>query len=108
MAHTHDKPLRIAIGENHADLAESLSPLIELQDDMSPDLFILDLSLDDGLSTPLMKMLRSRQPYCTIIAFAGLASPVLVEQCLLAALRDAAVQRALERATQRPTSTGAP
>lgn len=140
MSDTKHKPLRIAIGENHADLAESLSLLIDLQDDMqsvghaasssgilalaaeeSPDLFIVDLSLDDGSSIPLMKVLRARQPHCAIIAFTGLANPVLIEQCLLAgcdrvltkagpidgllaALRDAAAQRA----AQRPLSAGTP
>ena len=103
MPHINDKRLRIAIGENQADLAESLRLLIDLQDDMqcvghagssssllalaaeqSPDLYILDLSLDDGSSIPAMKALREQQPHCAIVAFTGLANTALVEQCLLA------------------------
>lgn len=103
MPDTNDKRLRIAIGENHADLAESLCLLIDLQDDMhcvghaasgrdlltlaareSPDLYILDLSLDDGSSIPLMKTLRTLQPHCAIVIFTGYLNPVLAEQCLLA------------------------
>lgn len=143
MPDINDKRLRIAVGENHADLAESLCMLIDLQDDMhcvghapsssgllalasgaSPDLYILDLSLDDGSSIPLMKELRARQPHCAIIAFTGLTNPVLVEQCLLAgcdsvlakagpiegllaALRDIAGQRAAQRAAHGHLAAGA-
>ena len=132
MPDINDRRLRIAIGENHVDLAESLCLLIDLQDDMrsvghaasssgllaladgeSPDLFILDLSLDDGSSIPVMKQLRERLPDCAIVAFTGLANTVLAEQCLLAgcdrvltkagpiedllaALREVAVQRAAQ------------
>jgi len=103
MPDINENRLRIAIGENHADLAESLCVLIDMQVDMhcvghaasssdllalataeSPDLYILDLSLDDGSSIPMMKLLRERQPHCAIVAFTGLAEPVVVEQCLLA------------------------
>ncbi|MEP7313655.1 MAG: response regulator [Pseudomonadota bacterium] len=140
MTDTNDKRLRIAIGENHTDLAESLSLLVDLQPDMqcvghaasssgllalaadeSPDLFILDLSLDDGSSIPLMKTLRARLPHCAIIAFTGLTSEVLVEQCLLAgcdrvlakagpidgllaALRGAAAQRSAQSRSRGGTS----
>lgn len=103
MSDRPDRKLRIAIGENHGDLAESLSLLIDFQDDMRsvghaassrvmlelaarehPDVVILDLSLDDGSSIPLMRALRSGQPHCALIAFTGHANTVLIEQCLLA------------------------
>lgn len=94
---------RVAIGENHPDLAESLCMLLDFQDDLQsvgsgsssealldleqrekPDAFVLDLSLDDGSSIPLMKTLRAARPDCALIAYTGHSNPVLTEQCLKA------------------------
>jgi two-component system response regulator NreC len=92
--------LRLVIGENHPDLAESLAILIDFQPDLTcvgtgrsnaeisvlarelrPDVYVLDLSLDDGSSIPLMRVLRSEQPRAAIIAYTGHSSPVLTEEC---------------------------
>ncbi len=92
--------LRVVIGENHPDLAMSLAMLIDLQDDMQcvgtassttgiqslaqeqePDVFILDLSLDDGSSVPLIKVLRSERPTSGLVVYTGHSDPVLTEQC---------------------------
>ena len=97
---TSPEPLRIAIGENNADLAASLTMLIDLQPDLRcvghaataggvlqlaererPDTYVLDLTLDDGSSIPLIRTLRARQPGCAIIAFTGLGDPRLADQC---------------------------
>ena len=97
---TSPEPLRIAIGENNADLAASLAMLIDLQPDLCcvghapttgavlvlaererPDTYVLDLTLDDGSSIPLIRTLRERQPGCAIIAFTGLGDPQLAVQC---------------------------
>jgi two-component system response regulator DesR len=91
---------RIAVGENHPDLAESLCMLIDFQPDMQavghgsssadllaieerarPDAYVLDLSLDDGSSIPLMKTLRGQRADCVIIAYTGHSNPALSEQC---------------------------
>ncbi len=93
-------PATIAIGENHPDLALTLSVLIDLQDDLRcighaptgsgllaiaerepADAYLVDLALDDGSSVPMIQTLRSRQPACVIIAFTGLGNPSLAEQC---------------------------
>lgn len=92
--------LRLVIGENHPDLAESLAILIDFQPDLTcvgsgrsnaeiaqlaqqlrPDIYVLDLSLDDGSSIPLMRTLRSEQPDATIIAYTGHSNLVLTEEC---------------------------
>ena len=76
-----EPPLRIVIGENNTDLATTVSLLLESEPDMSccatvssgsallrtldecsPNAFILDLSLDDGPSLPLISTLRARVP----------------------------------------------
>lgn len=99
-AMSDDARFRIAVGENHPDLAESLCMLIDFQPDMQsvghasssaelleieersrPDAWVLDLSLDDGSSIPLMKTLRGRREDCVIIAYTGHSNPVLSEQC---------------------------
>jgi DNA-binding NarL/FixJ family response regulator len=91
---------RIAIGENHPDLAESLCMLIDFQEDMqsvghgsstaaimdietsqAPDAFVLDLSLDDGSSIPLMRTLRAARSETVLIAYTGHSNPALTEQC---------------------------
>jgi two-component system response regulator DesR len=91
---------RIAVGENHADLAESLCMLLDFQDDLesaghasnstallaleaehAPDAYVLDLSLDDGSSIPLMRTLRAARADCVIIVYTGHSSAALTEQC---------------------------
>lgn len=91
---------RIAIGENHPDLAESLCMLINFQEDMeavghgsssdvlldiekhsSPDAYVLDLSLDDGSSIPLMRSLRSARESTVLIAYTGHSNTALTDQC---------------------------
>lgn len=91
---------RIAVGENHPDLAESLCMLIDFQEDMqavghgsntgalmaietqsAPDAYVLDLSLDDGSSIPLMKALRSARADTVLIAYTGHSNPALTDQC---------------------------
>ncbi len=91
---------RIAIGENHPDLAESLCMLINFQDDMeavghgsstdmlldiekasTPDAYVLDLSLDDGSSIPLMRSLRQARQGTVLIAYTGHSNPALTDQC---------------------------
>jgi two-component system response regulator NreC len=104
--------LRLVIGENHPDLAESLAILIDFQADLTcvgtgrsiaeiarlaaalhPDVYVLDLSLDDGSSIPLMRQLRNEQPTAAIIAYTGHSSPVLTEECRKAGC-DAVVTKA--------------
>lgn len=91
---------RIAIGENHPDLAQSLTMLIDFQPDMravghasntegvlrieadeAPDAYVLDLSLDDGSSIPLMKSLRAARAETVIIAYTGHSNSSLTDQC---------------------------
>jgi len=91
---------RIAVGENHPDLAESLCMLIDFQEDMqavghgsnssalmaieknsTPDAYVLDLSLDDGSSIPLMKSLRNARAETVLIAYTGHSNPALTDQC---------------------------
>lgn len=112
MTAAQERKLSIVIGENHADLAISLAMLIDLQQDMrcvgtgastpevqrlaqehEPDVFVLDLSLDDGSSVPLIRSLRAERPFCALIAYTGHSDPVLTEQCTEAGC-DAVVTKA--------------
>ncbi len=100
MTASPDSPLRVALGENQADLARTLAMLIDLQPDMAcvghgattqavlalaekaaPQAYVLDLMLDDGSSIPLIRLLRERNADAVIIAFSGLDDPQLAEQC---------------------------
>jgi DNA-binding NarL/FixJ family response regulator len=95
--------LRIVLGENNADLAVTLGLLLDSEPDMlcvatgssssavlgavdehSPNAFILDLSLDDGPSLPLISMLRERLPSAVIVVFTGYKNELLKEHCLRA------------------------
>ena len=97
------KPLRIVIGENNTDLAVTLGLLLDAEPDMqcvatgasasavlstleqhSPNTFILDLSLDDGSSLPLIAKLRARLPKAVIVIFTGHKNELLKEHCLRA------------------------
>lgn len=102
-SHDAPKPLRIVIGENNSDLAVTLGLLLDAEPDMrcvataasasavlstlerhSPNAFILDLSLDDGSSLPLIGKLRSRLPNAVIVMFTGHRNELLKEHCLRA------------------------
>jgi DNA-binding NarL/FixJ family response regulator len=121
--------LRILVGENNSDLAMTLKLLLDAEPDMrcvciassrsavlraldehAPNAFILDLSLDDGSSLPLIGELRARLPTAAIVVFTGHKNKLLNDQCvragansvvvktgefeqLTAALRSAAQQR---------------
>jgi len=97
------KPLRIVIAENNTDLAVTLGLLLDAEPDMqcvatgasasavlstlqqhSPNTFILDLSLDDGSSLPLIEKLRARLPKAVIVMFTGHKNELLKEHCLRA------------------------
>ncbi|MGH8143541.1 MAG: response regulator [Steroidobacteraceae bacterium] len=98
-----DGALHIVIGENNADLATTLRLLLESEPDMrciataasasavlrsveehAPNAFILDLSLDDGSSLPLISTLRERLPRAAIIVYTGHRNAMLNEQCVRA------------------------
>jgi DNA-binding NarL/FixJ family response regulator len=95
--------LRILIGENNSDLAMTLNLLLDAEPDMhcvctarsstavllaleehTPNAFILDLSLDDGSSLPLISTLRERLPSAAIVVFTGHKNELLNEQCMRA------------------------
>jgi DNA-binding NarL/FixJ family response regulator len=95
--------LRLVIGENNEDLAMTLSILLGGEPDMrtvataasnsavlaalddhDPNAFVLDLSLDDGSSLPLIMTLRARAPQAVIIIHTGYQNDSLEEQCLKA------------------------
>lgn len=97
------RSLRIIIGENNTDLALTLALLLDAEPDMtcvataastgavlaavdehSPNAFILDLSLDDGPSLPLIKQLRGRLPAAVIVIFTGHKNELLKQHCLQA------------------------
>ena len=101
--HGESKPLRIVIGENNSDLAVTLGLLLDAEPDMrcvatgssasavlsatedhSPNAFILDLSLDDGSSLPLISILRRRLPTAAIVMFTGHKNELLKAHCLRA------------------------
>jgi DNA-binding NarL/FixJ family response regulator len=95
--------LRLVLGENNQDLAMTLSLLLDAEPDMhcvatvsstravlasldahAPNAFVLDLSLDDGSSLPLIATLRSRLPQGVIIVHTGYQNDSLDGQCLRA------------------------
>lgn len=122
--------LRLVIGENNADLAMTLMMLFDAEPGIecvaiaasgaavvaaleahSPNGFVLDLSLDDGSSLPLIATLRERSPRAVIVVHTGYKSVELDQRCresgadevvlktgdidaLIAALRRAAMNRA--------------
>ncbi len=126
--------LRIVIGENNSDLATTVCLLLESEPDMcccataasgsavlaaieqhTPNAFILDLSLDDGPSLPLISKLRERVPEAVIVVFTGYRNHALNEQCLRAGANDVVVKsgdidaliQALRRAARPTGSRGA-
>jgi DNA-binding NarL/FixJ family response regulator len=103
--------MQIIVGENNVDLATTLSMLLECEPDMrcvatassnsevlraaeqhSANAFVLDLSLDDGSSLPLITTLRERLPHAAIVVFTGYKNPVLNEQCVRAGVNAVVVK----------------
>jgi len=93
--------LRLVIGENNSDLATTMMLLLDAEADIqcvatagsttavlatleaqSPNAFVLDLSLDDGSSLPLIAILRRRLPQAAIIVHTGHKNEALEAQCL--------------------------
>jgi len=87
------KPLRVLIAENHRDLSEVMSQLIDTEPDMhcvgqvsdaaevlptarnvSADILILDLTLQGGSGLPLIEQLTRALPELRVIVFSGLAN----------------------------------
>ena len=87
------KPLRVLIAENHPDLSDVMSQLIDTEPDMhcvgqvsdaaevlpkaresSADVLILDLTLQGGSGMPLIEQLTSAMPELRVIVFSGLAN----------------------------------
>jgi len=111
MQYSDEQQLRILIGENNADLAMTLNLLLDGEPDMhcvstassaeavlrcldqhSPNAFILDLSLDDGSSLPLIGVLRKRLPNAAIVVFTGHKNELLNEQCVRAGANSVVVK----------------
>jgi DNA-binding NarL/FixJ family response regulator len=110
--HRRENPaLRIVIGENNADLAMTLNLLLNGEPDMhcvstasstsavlramdehGPNAFILDLSLDDGSSLPLIAKLRQHLPAAVIVVFTGHKNEMLNEQCVRAGANSVVVK----------------
>jgi len=87
------KPIRVLIAENHRDLSEVMSQLIDTEPDMhcvgqvsdacevlpkaresSADVLILDLTLQGGSGFPLIEQLTTAMPELRVIVFSGLAN----------------------------------
>jgi two-component system response regulator DesR len=87
------KPLRVLIAENHRDLSDVMSQLIDTEPDMhcvgqvsdatevlaaardaSADVLILDLMLQGGSGLPLVEELTNAMPELRVIIFSGLAN----------------------------------
>lgn len=86
------RAIRVLIAENHRDLSEVMSQLIDTEPDMhcvgqvsdasevltkaresSADALILDLTLQGGSGLPLIEQLTSAMPELRVIVFSGLA-----------------------------------
>jgi DNA-binding NarL/FixJ family response regulator len=86
------QPLRVLIAENHQDLSEIMSELIDTEPDMrcvgqvsdasevlaaarrtQADVLVLDLTLHGGSGLPLIGELAAALPSLRIIVFSGLA-----------------------------------
>jgi DNA-binding NarL/FixJ family response regulator len=98
--HVLRQPLRVVIGENNTDLAMTLTLLLDAEPDIecvatassnsavlgavethAPNGFVLDLSLDDGSSLPLIATLRERLPRSVIVVHTGHKNELLEQQC---------------------------
>lgn len=101
MAELDSPAMRVVIGENNADLAMTLGMLLDAEPDIRcvataasgqavldaleahvPNGFVLDLSLDDGSSLPLISTLRARLPQAAIVVHTGYRSDELDARCL--------------------------
>jgi DNA-binding NarL/FixJ family response regulator len=101
MADSLGPTLRLVIGENNADLAMTMTMLLDSEPGIkcvavaasgaavlaaleahSPNGFVLDLSLDDGSSLPLITRLRERAPGAVIVVHTGYRSDELQQRCL--------------------------
>ena len=87
------KSIRVLIAENHRDLSDVMSQLIDTEPDMrcvgqvtdasevlpkaqesSADAVILDLTLQGGSGFPLIEQLTTAMPELRVIVFSGLAN----------------------------------
>ncbi|MDB6106409.1 MAG: LuxR family transcriptional regulator, partial [Gammaproteobacteria bacterium] len=87
------KSIRVLIAENHRDLSDVMSQLIDTEPDMhcvgqvsdaaevlpkaresSADVLILDLTLQGGSGLPLIEQLTTAMPDLRVIVFSGLAN----------------------------------
>jgi DNA-binding NarL/FixJ family response regulator len=87
------KSIRVLIAENHRDLSEVMSQLIDTEPDMrcvgqvtdasevllkareaAADAVILDLTLQGGSGLPLIEQLTTAMPELRVIVFSGLAN----------------------------------
>ena len=87
------KSLRVLIAENHPDLSDVMSQLIDTEPDMhcvgqvsdaaevlpkaresSADVLILDLTLQGGSGLPLIEELTTAMPELRVIVFSGVAN----------------------------------
>ncbi len=62
----------------------STSAVLAAAEQHAPNAFVLDLSLDDGSSLPLISTLRERLPHAGIVVFTGYKNDALNEQCVRA------------------------
>jgi two-component system, NarL family, invasion response regulator UvrY len=96
-----EKPLRVLIAENHADLCESLAQIIDSEPDMhcvgrvasaaavlaavqgsGANVLVLDLGLQGGSGFELIEGLASSVPQLRIVVFSGLSNEVLTREIL--------------------------
>ena len=87
------KSIRVLIAENHRDLSDVMSQLIDTEPDMhcvgqvsdaaevlpkaresSANVLILDLTLQGGSGLPLIEQLTTAMPDLRVIVFSGLAN----------------------------------
>ena len=87
------KSIRVLIAENHRDLSEVMSQLIDTEPDMrcvgqvteasevlpkareaAADAVILDLTLQGGSGLPLIEQLTTAMPELRVIVFSGIAN----------------------------------
>ena len=102
-ASRHTQRWNIGVGENQVDLAQVLALLLDMQADMrcsgsaatcagvlqlaqaaAIDGWLLDLTLDDGSSLPLIAALRAAHPRAAIVVMTGLCSAAIDTSCLSA------------------------
>ncbi|HVO48312.1 MAG TPA: response regulator transcription factor [Steroidobacteraceae bacterium] len=86
------RPLRVLIAENHPDLSDAMSQLIDTEPgmlcvgqvseagdvlpaarDRSADVLILDLTLHGGSGLPLIEQLTTAMPDLRVIVYSGVA-----------------------------------